>query len=45
MFQFDSGERFSVALCDTDVDLGRELEVFGTDPSKAPPVFRAKIAA
>jgi hypothetical protein len=45
VFQFDSGERFSVALRDTDVALGRELELFKTDPNKAQPSFRAKIAA
>jgi hypothetical protein len=45
VFQFDSDERFSVVLCDTDVALGRELELFGTDPNKVQPVFRARIAA
>jgi len=45
VFQFDSDGRFSVALCDTDVALGRELELFGSDPNKVQPVFRARIAA
>src|SRR5262245_38029757 len=45
VFQFDSGERFSVVLCDTDVAIGRELEVFGTDLNKVQPGFRANIEA
>jgi hypothetical protein len=45
VFHLDSDERFSVVLCDTDVALGRELELFGTDPNKVQPIFRASIAA
>lgn len=45
VFHFDSDERFSIVLCDTDVALGRELELFGTDPNKVLPVFRDRIAA
>ncbi len=45
IFHFDSNERFSVVLCDTDVALGRELELFGSDPNKVLPVFRARIAS
>jgi hypothetical protein len=45
VFHFDSDERFSVVLCDTDVAIGRELELFGADPNKVLPVFRARIAA
>lgn len=43
VFHFDSAERFSIVLCDTDVALGRELELFGTDPNMVHPVFRDRI--
>jgi hypothetical protein len=45
LFEFDTGDRFSVVPCDTDVAIGRELETFERDPNRIEPVFRTRIAA
>jgi hypothetical protein len=42
LFEFDSGDRFSVVLCDTDVAIGRELEPFRSDPNRVEPCFRTR---
>ena len=44
VFAFRSGQQFSIVLCDTDVAIGRDLELFETDPNKIHPVFRTSIA-
>lgn len=43
LFSFDSDERFSIVLCDTDVAIGRELELFAADPNRVSPAFRIRI--
>lgn len=45
VFHLDSGERFSVVLYDAGVVLGRDSELFGTDPNEVQPVLRASIAS
>jgi len=44
VFNFDSNDRFSIVLCDTDVAIGRELELFARDPNKVQPILRTTIA-
>ena len=44
VFHFDSEEQFSVVLCDTDVRLGRDLELFEDDPNGVVPVFRTRVS-
>jgi hypothetical protein len=43
LFVLDSGDRFSVVLCDTDVAIGRGLEPFRNDPNHAEPRFRTQV--
>lgn len=45
VFHFDTAEQFSLVLCDTDVALGRELELFGSDPNRVLPMFRSRVDA
>jgi hypothetical protein len=44
LFHFDSGEQFSIVLCDTDVAVGRGLERFADDPNRVRPALRTTIA-
>ena len=43
LFEFDSGDRFSIVLCDSDVAIGRELEPFRNDPNRVEPHFRIRV--
>ena len=43
VFRFDSGDRFSLVLRDTDAAVGRELELFEVGCNKIVPAFRTRI--
>lgn len=43
VFHFDSSDQFSVTLCDTDVAIGHDLEVFTSDPNEIRPVMRCRL--
>jgi hypothetical protein len=44
VFHFDSGDRFSLVLHDTDASLARELELFETGPDSVLPTLKTRIA-
>lgn len=43
VFEFSSGEAFSIVLCDGDVAIGQHLEPFVSDPNQVRPEFRTRI--
>lgn len=45
LFGFDSGERFSLVLCDGDAAVGHKLERFALDPNQVRPALRTRLGA
>lgn len=44
VFLIDSGDQFSITLCDTDVALSEGLEPFASDPNQVKPVLRTTVS-